>query len=115
MATTYTLESAWTALGDCDTALVELEANCCVPRRSPSMAALATTLAKARIGLADIENGDHDQAVETTIATLEDAGAQIGLLQVGCCAPSRLPLYHTMLDGLTTTQRSIKRLVKAPH
>ncbi len=109
------LENAYQALDDCEVALADLEARCCKPERSPRMQALGETIAAARRGLDDVENGDHHDAVTTTIAHLEDAGSQIGWLQVGCCAPNRLPLYHTLLEGLTTTQRSVKKAAGAGH
>jgi len=79
------------------------------------MKALAETIAAARSGLDDVGEGHHHDAVDATIARLEDAGAQIGWLQVGCCAPNRLPLYHTLLESLTATQRSVKKAAGAGH
>lgn len=79
------------------------------------MKALGETIAAARAGVDKVVGGHGHDALETTIAQIDDAGAQIGWLQVGCCAPSRLPLYHTLLEGLTTTQRSIKRVAGAGH
>ena len=35
------------------------------------------------------------------VELLEDAGAQVGRLQVGCCALARLPLYAELLEALT--------------
>ena len=78
------------------------------------MEALEETIAAVRSAVDEVENGDRD-AVDTTIRHIEDAGAQIGWLQVGCCAPNRLPLYHTLLEGLTATQRSVKKAVGAGH
>ena len=78
------------------------------------MEALEETIAAVSSAIDDVENGDHD-ALDTTIGHIEDAGAQIGWLQVGCCAPNRLPLYHTLLEGLTATQRSAKNAVGAGH
>lgn len=43
------------------------------------------------------------------LSALEQAGAMIGALQVGCCAPDRLPLYTRMLDQLTEIQIGINR------
>jgi hypothetical protein len=113
MTTTQKLKPAYDALDGCDAALSELESLCCRPERSPRMAALADTLAKTRSGL-DAAIEDHHSADEA-LALIEDAGAQIGWLQVGCCAPARLPLYHTLLEGLTVTQRSLKRATGGGH
>jgi len=109
------MKKAYTALDDCAVALEELEAKCCRPERSPRMKALAETIAVARSGVDAVGEGHDHDALESTIAQLEDAGSQIGWLQVGCCAPSRLPLYHTLLEGLTTTERSIKRAAGGGH
>jgi hypothetical protein len=113
MTTTDKLKPAYDALDGCDAALEELDSLCCRPERSPRMAALAETLASTRAGL-DRAGDDHHSADET-LAHIEDAGAQIGWLQVGCCAPARLPLYRTLLEGLTVTQRSLKRATGEGH
>jgi len=96
------LAVAFAALDSCESALVKLEKLCCEPLRSPSMRALARTLSDARAGLGRV--AVKEEAVGSTLSHLEEAGAQIGRLQVGCCAPSRLPLYTTFLEGLTTAQ-----------
>ena len=31
----------------------------------------------------------------------------VGALQVGCCAPNRLPLYATLLEQLNVVQRHL--------
>lgn len=46
---------------------------------------------------------------DAALSGLEQAGAMIGALQVGCCAPDRLPLYTRMLDQLTEIQIGINR------
>ena len=113
MTTNDKLKPAFKALDDCEAALSKLEEKCCRPERSPRMKALGDTLAEARAGFDGVS--DDPEAADEVITHLEDAGAQIGWLQVGCCAPARLPLYHTLLEGLTTTQRTLKRAVKAGH
>lgn len=45
--------------------------------------------------------------VNDVVAELEAAGAAIGALQIGCCAPNRLPRYAGMLRELTTVQRLV--------
>ncbi len=101
------------ALDDSDVALKKLSAICCEPGRSPRMDALAETLSKAR--------GNLERAVvttetaETTIPILEDAGSQLGWLQVGCCAPERLPLYERILRNLMTIQLSISESLGTGH
>jgi hypothetical protein len=100
-----TLEPAFAALDDCDAALIKLDKMCCDPGRSPRMKRLAMTLAEARSALTGLANGSSGGPV--TVSHLEDAGSQLGSLQVGCCAPSRMPLYARMLENLTDIQRSV--------
>jgi len=113
MTTSAKLTRAYDALDDCDAALAELDSLCCAPDRSPRMAALAVTLADTRAGLGKAEQ-DHASA-DNTLELIADAGAQIGRLQVACCAPKRLPLYHTLLEGLTLTQRSLSSATNNGH
>jgi hypothetical protein len=68
------------------------------------MRALGSTLTSVRGNLATIEQGNGG-ATTKLIAQLEDAGGQIGSLEIDCCAPSRLPLYAEMLAKLNEVQR----------
>jgi hypothetical protein len=113
MTTTDALQPAFEALDSCQAALDKLDAMCCEPGRSPRMKALGETLADARSGLG-LVGADATEA-EAVLASLEDAGAQVGSLQVGCCAPNRLPLYVTFLEGLTTAQLSVNRELGQGH
>lgn len=107
------LAIAGAALDDCRAALEKLDALCCEPGRSPRIAALASTVAQARSGLMTL---DGSVAVaDLVLGYLEDAGGQTGVLQVGCCAPNRLPLYARVLENLTTAQRSINVSVGRGH
>jgi hypothetical protein len=99
------------ALADAYTALDELEANCCVPNRSPRMAALRATLDRAGGALGEVSAATG----RDLISILEDAGSQIGSLQVACCAPARLPLYTRMLSDLTTVQRKVTSSFDLDH
>ena len=101
------LNPALAALDTCDTTLDKLDKLCCNAERSPRMAQLAETVADARRGLVGVED-DPTQAAGV-LAHLEDAGAQIGKLQVSCCAPARMPLYATFLENLTQAQLSLKK------
>lgn len=100
------------SLAETERLVTRLEKMCCAPGRSPSMQRLADTLAQARTTL---EAQDSTVPVEETIGILEDAGAQLGRLQVGCCAPARMPLYAGALDKLTDMQLSIKRSAGVGH
>ncbi|MDX1691379.1 MAG: hypothetical protein R3290_10185 [Acidimicrobiia bacterium] len=106
------LAPAFDAFDDCDAALVKLEKLCCDPGRSPRMAELGRTVDAARTAL----QGDFTAATaEEALEHLENAGAQLGRLQVGCCAPKRLPLYARMLENLTTIQLTVNRELGRGH
>ena len=92
-------------------ALNELDARCCDPGRSPRMVALRNQLDQVR-ELLPLASTDETGAA-ATLAALEQAGAMIGALQIGCCAPNRLPLYARMLDQLTKIQIEINRTLPA--
>lgn len=47
---------------------------------------------------------DEGAGLPEQLAAVEAAGATVGALQVGCCAPNRLPLYTRILDRLTAVQ-----------
>lgn len=103
------LSPALAALERCTEAAVTLDARCCEPGRSPRLAALRGTLAQA---MAMVESGGPASA---TLDLLEDAGARVGRLQVGCCAPDRLPLYARILDDLTTAGRCVSGAAGLGH
>ena len=108
------LSSVYAALDQADEVVKQLHAGCCQPLRSPRMEALAATLETARSKLEGIDEDNEGGA--TVITILEDAGAQLGYLQVGCCAPGRSKLYVEALESLTKAQRGIKRsLASADH
>ena len=113
MAITDSMTRAVKALDQADAALSKLDAGCCEPGRSPRISELGNTLATARSMLAAVS--DDSDAVDELVAKLEDAGSQIGSLQVGCCAPSCMPLYGDMLTGLMTVQRSVNQTVGRGH
>jgi hypothetical protein len=98
--------TALEALDECDKVVSRLEKMCCAPGRSPQMKQLAGTLAIARTELA--EPRDETVDVASVIRVLESAGSQLGRLQVGCCAPARMPLYSQALDTLMEMQRTVK-------
>jgi hypothetical protein len=90
----------------------ELHAGCCQPLRSPRMEKLANTLETAYSELAQLEN---EPAAPSVVALLEDAGAQLGSLQVACCSPARNKLYTEALEHLSKTQRLIMRTFDLEH
>ncbi len=89
-----------------DAVLAELHELCCEPNRSPRMQALQGTLTEVR---KRIDALDGDPAAERAIVDLlADAGAEIGRLQIECCAPARMPLYAELMAGLSRTQRIVR-------
>lgn len=66
------------------------------------MIELEDTLADARRLLGTV-SADPGMA-EGAILHLENAGAQVGKLQVTCCSENRMPLYAKMLAVLTASQ-----------
>jgi hypothetical protein len=107
------LDDAKRALDDFEKALAKLDAGCCDPGRSPRMQALAESLAASRVALDQV--GGAPGSAEAVIAAIEDMGAQIGRLQVGCCTEKRMPLYARMLEDLTDTQIAVSRAVGQGH
>ncbi|HUG74622.1 MAG TPA: hypothetical protein VMM81_02990 [Acidimicrobiia bacterium] len=107
------LDPAFTALDAADAAVEELHEGCCQPLRSPRMEALANTLTRARVAL-DGVNGDGERAIGV-IGLLEDAGAQLGHLQVACCTPARMKLYAETLASLSRVQRAVTREFGLEH
>ncbi|HEX5631307.1 MAG TPA: hypothetical protein VFY15_06590 [Acidimicrobiia bacterium] len=85
-------------------AVVErLHATCCEPGRSPRMERLTETLTALQHSLA--EGGP----VDDTMSTLADAGAQVGWLQVACCAEKRMPLYEEVQQHLGRVYREMQQ------
>ena len=92
-------------LDDADRTLVRLEKMCCDPGRSPQMSAIAADLAGLRASLTGDGEGHAD--LDVLIARMEATGGRIGRLQVGCCAPARMPLYADLLQFLTDLPRNL--------
>ncbi len=107
------IDAARAGLTECEAIVDRLHKMCCAPRRSPSIIAIKESIASARH---DLEGHAPDaDAVDSSIATVTDIGSEIGRLQVGCCAPARMPLYADALTHLTTVQRSLKRSIGRGH
>ena len=99
------------ALDECDALVGRLHKMCCEPNRSPEMIAIENALRDIRDRLLSIgamgEAGILDE--------LEAVGSRIGRLQVGCCAPARLPLYAATLSELNSIQLVINRVRGTGH
>ena len=93
------------ATGEVDAALAvvkRLQGTCCEPSRNPRMERLTETLTALHSALA--EGGPVDE----TMSTLADAGAQVGWLQVACCAEKRMPLYEEVQQHLARVYRELQ-------
>lgn len=113
MATPSPLDDAVAALEKCQGALERLEATCCLPGRSPRMQELGSTIDRARHQIT--RTAEDAEAGDAAIGIMENAGAQVGTLQVGCCAPNRMPLYTTILENLMTAQIAVNRSLDRGH
>ena len=107
------LTAADASLADCELAIAKLHKLCCEPERSPRLAALADAIADLR---ADVRAVAADAGlIEHAISRLEDLGADVGRLQVACCAPSRMPLYGRLLNAFSSTQIALNRRRGTAH
>ena len=84
---------------------------CCDPERSPRMAAIEDALIAVRRDLDADDQGSLDRALRRA----EEVGAAIGRLQVGCCAPLRMPLYAEALTHLNTIQIGVSKELGQTH
>lgn len=91
----------------------ELHAGCCDPLRSPRMETLASTIQGASKAVLDLD--DDVEEADRVVVMLEDAGAQLGHLQVACCTPARTKLYTEALERLARSQRLVKRALDMDH
>ena len=105
MTTRELLDKGSATLDKCDEVLAELHDMCCEPNRSPRMKALAERLSSVRSDLESLE--DSPDVGDGILEQLESAGAEIGRLQIACCAPARMHLYSELLAGLSRTQRMV--------
>jgi hypothetical protein len=113
MTVDHRFVEAFESLDIADEAVRELHENCCQPLKSPRMERLARTLTAAR---AQLEESADDPAIAgELVAILQDAGAQLGHLQVDCCTPARMKLYATTLENLSKIQRLLKRTFELEH
>lgn len=69
------------------------------------MGALQQALDRVRLDIGKLET--DDSAYDRILEEMKDAGAEIGKLQIECCAPARMPLYAELLAGLSRTQRMV--------
>ncbi len=77
------------------------------------MQAIADDLSTARSRFSMFRGEITD--ADAIVAGLEETGGRIGRLQVGCCAPARMPLYADLLTSLTELQRAANDRVGRGH
>lgn len=99
------------AVTQCETVVARLHKMCCDPERSPRMAAIEDALIAVRRDLDADDEGSLDRALRRA----EEVGAAIGRLQVGCCAPVRMPLYAEALTHLNTIQIGVSKELGRAH
>jgi hypothetical protein len=75
------------------------------------MAAIEEALIDVRLDLDSEDHGSLDRALRGA----EDVGAAIGRLQVGCCAPLRMPLYTEALTFLNAIQLGVSKELGRGH
>ena len=56
----------------------------------------------------DLDSFDSE-SLDRALSRVEEVGGMIGRLQVGCCAPPRMPLYAEALSHLNTIQLEVDR------
>jgi len=106
------ISDALAKLDECDRLIDRLNKMCCAPDRSPRLAAVRDELALVRSAV-DAVGTPEDATV--VYSGVDRIGATIGELQVGCCAPARMPLYAETLENLTGVQLDVKRHFKQDH
>ncbi len=93
------------AIEDCLEALGKISETCCVPERSPQMAAIFKNLEDVLEDLRKRNNpGEH---YTESLDRIVECGAQIGSLYVGCCTETREPLYQRILEQLNRAYGSL--------
>jgi len=105
------LADARLAITQCETVVGRLHKMCCDPERSPRMAAIEEALTAVRRDL----DADDQGALDRAVRRAEEVGAAIGRLQVGCCAPLRMPLYAEALTLLNTIQIGVSKELGRAH
>jgi hypothetical protein len=104
------ITDALTKLDECDELVDKLARLCCQPERSPRLAAIQDDIAEVRGSVRAVT--DEPESTTPVYEGLERIGATIGQLQVGCCAPARMPLYADTMERLTGIQLDVKRAIK---
>lgn len=105
--------SALASLEGCSLAVERLHEMCCEPGRSPRLAAVENDL--GRITALVLDLSEDEELSDAIVELIESVGAKVGELQVGCCAPARMPLYADTLVGLTNTQLAVNLHVGRGH
>ena len=101
------LTKAVAAIADSSAVVERLHLTCCEPGRSPRMERLTATL--SAVGGAITRAGEDESARAEAATLIEEAGAQVGWLQVACCSEKRLPMYTQVLANLTTAHMVLEQ------
>ncbi|HUG32889.1 MAG TPA: hypothetical protein VMM14_08350 [Acidimicrobiia bacterium] len=111
MSDLRSLADARSVLDECAAVVGRLHKMCCEPDRSPRMRAIEDSLMAAR---REIASGDPE-LLDRALGRLEGVGASLGSLQVGCCAPVRMPLYAEALEHLNRIQLAVSAGLGRSH
>jgi hypothetical protein len=60
-------------------------------------------------------DSDDSKSLDHALRRLAEVGEAVGALQVGCCAPGRMPLYAEALIHLNTVQLGITKELGGAH
>jgi len=110
MSPLNTIEPAFDALDACVGALGMLDMTCSDPDRGERLTALGDTITEARMKLRVVTISSETTGPAAR-EILEDAGAQTGRLQVGCCDLDRMHLYAEILENLAKARMTIEKVL----
>jgi len=111
MSDLRSLADARSVLDECEAVVGRLHKMCCEPDRSPRMRAIEDSLAAVRREI----NSGEPESLDRALGRLEDVGSRLGSLQVGCCAPVRMPLYAEALEHLNRIQLAVNAGLGSSH
>lgn len=105
-----TIEPAFDALDTCVGAIGMLDMTCSDPERGEQLTALGETITETRMKLRVVTISSESTGPAAR-EILEEAGAQVGRLQVGCCDLDRMHLYAEILENLTKARMALERVL----
>ena len=99
-------------LGDIAKATKRLHLMCCEAERSPRFASIRERLDAIQ---SDLSTSPDDEIIERSLEAIQEIGAEIGRLQVACCAKARMPLYDTVLRSFNDIHTELNRIRGTGH